>query len=285
MFSYGALLKDSWRLIVKNKKLWLFALFISGGSLLLNLLPTDLSVLTLYLKFDVLAAYWSFYTGSAALLAIFLGTIVWTIVFGLISLICKAGLIRGIQTANNNQSVGVKENLKFGWKKLLPMFLLELFLALPTIVFCLVGLVLINLVSAVWPFLIIIVLVVLYNIFAWLFKNFAYCYLCYEEQTPQKAIFSGLSLFKKNIGKTLLVNLLRFVILLAVIVLTSLAAVMLESLFAALAYLTVKSDSEVGFTIVRYFSAIIGYVLTWGVLMLRNSYFYTLMSKTYLLLK
>jgi hypothetical protein len=206
-------------------------------------------------------------------------------VFGLISLICKAGLVRGIYTANNNQSVGIKEHVKFGWKKLLPMFMLELFFAIPTIVLSLVGLLVVNLTAAAWPFTLVLLILMLYMLFVWVFKNFAYCALCYDELKPFKAIVAGWTLFKNKIRETLLVALLRLAVIVSFLIATTILSLMFEGLFAALAYATVRVDSEVAFTFVRYLSIVIGAVITWGILMIENSYLYTLMSKTYLGLK
>lgn len=205
--SFEELLYKSWRLVWRNRWLWILGVFVGVSGLFFNF---DFSGTYQKLSSDTGAGFslGTLLSNTKALIAnassVFLamiGIFVLVFIFFLISLIARSGLIKGISRVNNGESYKVTKLIDFGFKKTPRLLLMEIILNIVNAVFGIIFLIsafAFKLETARIVFIVAAVLFVLYNIFIILFKHYAYCYALLEDFKAWPAIKAGLQLLGNN---------------------------------------------------------------------------------------
>jgi hypothetical protein len=288
-FAYKKTVVDSWHLF-QNKILWVLGLFISEATIFtsFNFDKNSFQIIREFFQAQ------GFFAGLKDLFLYMLpnlGVFIWlamvlAIIFGLYSLICKAGLINGLKTHSQGKSVKFIENLKFGWTKILPMFILEIILAIPNLllVFAMI------LLSATAMNLSVIFalfsgLLLLYNIIIAMFRHYSYCEICFENKKALDALKIGFALFMKNFKVTFLVNLIKLGLWVGQFIATLILTLVATIPFILLVFLTSYLKVWVIPFIVAAIGLLVALAVVFAIKSLRSAYFYAFLTKTYWELK
>jgi hypothetical protein len=205
---YRQLLIDSWKQAFKNKMLWFLGIFISGISFFATF-DSNNDLMVRLIKNGEVGAMFSTVLNNIPGLMILIFLAFFIVMLSLVSLICKAGIIKGISlTREGKTSFG--ENFKFGIKKILPMLLLDVILLLPNYILFIIILVGVKLNFPSLVFIVLELVMFFYSIFIMLINHFAYCEICLENKNTKESLIFSLNLLVKNWKKILIVNIMRF---------------------------------------------------------------------------
>jgi hypothetical protein len=270
----------------RTRALWLLAFFVSETSLFLQIDYSDIENLIgvfsgttpVIPQFDPNMLW----RGTFLWLIIFLGLLF--IVFSLFSVVCKSGVLSAIKDTQKKVKFTFGQKVKFGLSKFVPLFILELMFWLPNLIFFSI------IFWSIWAELVAVTIIFtsllfIYSLVVFLFHHFSYCYLVFENQKSWAALVAGWDLFIKNFKATFLVNLIK-IGLGVVFGLASLVAVVLATVpFILLIFLF----SLVLPWYVPFALAILGGLVALAVLFVikgfKTAFFYTMLTKTYWLLK
>ncbi|MBU1132467.1 hypothetical protein KKC32_04455 [Patescibacteria group bacterium] len=278
-FPFGDLLKKAWKLTIRNVSLWWLGLLACGGSLMLQYDISDFQQMMADFSNGSLAnslsasmnQEGSFWIAMVAIILLL------SLLFVLISLIARAGLIMGIGLLFEGGGYKFWQLVKVGLKKLPQLILLELVLLLVNVAVIAAPLYLYmsNSGNAVFLAILIIaaVLLVIYNLFVGLFKHFSYCFIVLENYKFWKAIKSGMKLLVNNFVITFVSKLIHVGLWLAIGFATILALVILMLPFVLSGMVSLLIVGKVGVIIIGILAAIVAFV---AVLAIRGS------SNTYL---
>lgn len=280
-FSYKAIFKNTWQLVWRHKILWLLALFITQGTVFLNLISETDSYLIL--RFGGFAALKGFIT------LYFKSLTIWQLIFflmlmlggSILSLLCKAGLLSQIREVEQSGKFNIISALKFGYKKIKDMFFLEVFFFIPIfIVFSIIVLFWLY-VIADWPRVVAVVVLYAFLIFISLFKLFAYNYVCFRDLSAFSALKSSWQLFARHLKISILVNLIYAGVYVTNILLIYALLFLLDKVFFMLMFWATLAKSDLSMRLIYWASMIFQYGVPWLLLALCVTFGYALFSKTF----
>jgi hypothetical protein len=216
-FPFGEIIKDAWKTIIHNTKLWWFGIFVGTG--ISVTIPdfsgyggggvgggVDMGSFTKTLQ-DIMDN-WVIVLVGIAFVALFL------VVFFFIILICQSAILHGFVKVKNGEAYKFWNLVGLGIKKVGRLFWMAIIYVAPNLV--LLGIALLafpwsnfSLGGIRWWLIIpIVCILVLYNLFVALFRHYSYCFAVIENQSGWQAIKSGFCLMKKNFGNVFVVGLI-----------------------------------------------------------------------------
>ena len=223
--NYGEILKKAYRITIKNKVLWLLGMLVGGGASCNYSFGGDYSDIDKSeINFNSIN-FWDYWYILAliAILIIFL-----FLIFIVLSVIARGGLLHGVNNARDNKKALFWESFKFGagkfWRILAIQLLFGLIilagvmiLVVGIVMFVIIGVVsqltilkiLLILLGIIFSLIGIAVIVILAIIIG-LVSNYVYCYAVLENKKIIESLKLGFSLFKKNIGETLILCIILF---------------------------------------------------------------------------
>lgn len=273
--NYGEILKKSYQVTIKNKILWLLGMLIASGTSCGNFNfggygdfgNFDNRINTKYgdLDFSAIWDYWYILVLIALLIIIF------AVIATIISVIAKGGLIHGVNHAMQKKQVKFGESFKFGmtkfWRMLGIQLLLGLIVAGVVLILIIPGMLLLIIPIIGWvlgAILIIIgcLLAVLLAIIIALITNYIMFYAVLEDKKIMEAIKMGWSLFKKNIGDTVVMALILFGIGMGVALGLLIIIVAVLFLFGGIGFLGYLAIKWIGVIIIALIALIVLLIIT-----------------------
>lgn len=207
MLNFEQLLKKTWQLVMKNKKLWILGFFISSVGSFAQINREDFLEIS-KMSGDLLTLPENLLAGKLIIALIILLAIVAII----LSIVARGSIVWGVKLARDNKPSKFWQLVRKGFSKLKDLFVMELiFLIVNIILFVPFFLSFFSgsfkVSSAV--LVISIVLIVAFNLFLFLFRHYIYCYIVLENKHSVEAIKLGYSLFRKNWKQLTLAKLLE----------------------------------------------------------------------------
>jgi hypothetical protein len=278
-----SIIKESWSNVWRHKLLWLFGVFAGAGGFFYDFSNNDWlkgpkpdwSVVLWNIKHAL--ARWETLLVLAIVILLFVVSI-------LVSLLCRAALIRGISQIKNSETPEFKGLVKFGWQKVWRLLLIGVLLNIVN-AGLIVGLIIyylqIGTIKLDAPAIVILSLLVAYNLFIFLFRYYIYCFAVLEEQKAWLAIKSGWKIFSENIGALLLVKIVEIGLRLATIAVVILALLICALPFVLLAILLGVAFGEAAIAVIGVFAVIVFFALVLVMQGLFNAFFYHYLSLVY----
>ena len=208
-FQYFDLVKQAWRWSWSNRLLWLFGFFATGGLMSFDYKANDLEKLKIISSgaiFDNLGDKLS----SGYVLSTILGVGAVFLLLIILSFIARAALIKGFLNLRANSKNKFKELFLSGWTRLRRLVLLEIILVAVNLVLAVLAVIVLAINQSAWTIVYILIgVLVIYNLFVFLFKHYAYCYVVLQEKGAWDSVKLSVKLLKNNFWKLLLAKILE----------------------------------------------------------------------------
>lgn len=245
--NYTTLIKEALQLSWFNKKLWILAFFVTGGSFFLQSNNQEISEWGEII--GGLNAFFYNVAHSVGLVFIMLFLLVLFFLFLLVSFIFQSGLLLGIKNYQDDKVIKLGDLIRKGSGPVWRLLGIYLILAVPNILFSLPFLyALMSNNSAVNIFSgISFGLLFVYNVFIYLFKHFVLCQAVYQEQSVWQSIKSGYMMFRKNLSKVMIVRLIELGMMVASLLLFIVSLFVVLIPFLLMIVVSLFSLGEVAF--------------------------------------
>ena len=186
-------IKSAWSVAWTHKLLWLLGLFITSGAFFLDYLIEDCTELTTFrntvlVKLNVTLNDWR------AFLVLFITFVLLSLIL-LIAIFAKTSLVAALGKLKSGDKLKIGELLKIGWQNFGKVVLFEL-------IFGVINLILFALVVLFIPsgglMALFVILLILYNVWLFLFRHYVYCYAVIEGKSAINSIVAGWKLYIAN---------------------------------------------------------------------------------------
>ncbi len=269
-FPFGELLKRAWQWTIQNKILWVIAFFAGSGGFAMNLSFNNSDKEAIQKMFENSGLLKEKMATILANVGDFIFFVVIMFVFVFLFFLLSLAMSAAVIQANKKIQTGEKYKfwllVKLGFTFLPRMFLLVVLWGIPNLILLVVAIVGLGLsLNGVgWAMSLLVASVIVglvYNLYIWLLRHNAYCFLVLENNSSWLSFKKSAQLLKKNFSAVLLASLIEIGVGIAIGIGLILALIIMAIPFVVLAGLLMVVAGGQGIVIPIILGAILSLAL------------------------